>query len=249
MSSPSSIVHYTSVEVVNILLNEALSSKDGQMTLHLSLLTMMNDKGEMSYVLDKYFTDSALKREKKHAWDTEFLPAHQPFIFSTSATDVNTKENGSLPMWKMYGDDCKGAYIRFNGEAVGDFCKKHGLIFERCEYRTIREVGERIKKFNHDNTSFEEILKEACLTKSIAWNYEQEYRIICLTNQESVKTKAIPKFIELKIPIDLIEEICLGPLADAHTSLESLSLLRDKLKVKFREKAHFKIRQSKISII
>ena len=253
MSSPSSIVHYTSVEVVHILLDKALSSEDGQITLHLSSLTMMNDKGEKNYVLDKYFTDSTFKTEKKKEWDAEFYPFHLPFIFSTIPTDKDTKGKGSLPMWKMYGDNCKGAFVRFKGKTVEDFCKKHDLIFEACKYKTTKQVEELITSFNQHNTSFEKILKEACLTKHTSWKYENEWRVVHLTSQEQVKTKPTPRgivaFIELQVPIDWIEEICLGPLADVHTSLESLSILRDKLKTKFGAQVHCNINSSKISII
>lgn len=251
MEIPSSITHYTSLEVVHILLNQALSKDDGEIILHASLLTMMNDSGEGCYVLNKYFTDSTLKKEKKEKWEKEFYPNNQPFVFSTIATSIDSRHNGSLPMWKMYGNDCKGALIRFDTRKMKEFCDANGYLFAPCKYLTTKDVQKLIKELNQREASFEDILTETCLSKHTSWSYEKEWRVIRFISQENILTKytnrGIIEFIEISVPIELIEEICLGPLANVN-SLESLSQLKNKLSEKFKDKVHFNLTKSKITI-
>lgn len=251
MEKPNSITHYTSLEVVHILLNQALSKDDGEIVIHASLLTMMNDSGEGCYVLNKYFTDSTLKKEKKEKWEKEFYPNNQPFIFSTIATSIDSRHNGSLPMWKMYGNDCKGALIRFDTRKMKEFCDANGYIFAPCKYLNTNDVQKLIKEFNQGRVSFEEILTEACLSKHTSWSYESEWRVIRCSSQENILTKytnrGIIEYIEISIPIELIEEICLGPLTNPN-SFESLKQLKNKLSEKFKDKVHFNLTKSKITI-
>ena len=268
MNMHSTVAHYTSEEVINSILNGALESGKPYITMHLSLLTMMNDSGESDYVLNKYFTNSKLKTELKRRWDNDFYPKNKPFIFSTIKTDTRTKNNGSLPMWKMYGNDGKGVLIRFKGESIIRLCeekrsKAEKCIFEPCRYKSTTEVNDLIKKFNNSNTHttnsdendllFKEILNETCFTKHFSWEYENEWRMVVYKDvPDDIKTKStqrgIIEYVEFKIPIKYIEEICLGPLSNDN-SFESLKLLYDKLVERFSSgEVHFKLAKSKITI-
>lgn len=255
MTLTGSVAHYTSLEVINIILNSALSSDNGEFTLHLSHLAMMNDLGESRYVLDKYFTHSNTKKKLKDEWDSEFYPLNIPFILSTISTDRHTCNNGSLPMWKMYGDDCKGAFIRFDKNKLYKFCKDNGYEFMECNYCTVNEVSEIITKFNMKKGAppFDELLYESSFTKRIDWEYEKEWRVLVKSNNGKIKTKntsrGIVEYIEIAFPIKLIEEICIGPLANQDNTLASLDSLKNKLRAKFVEKnIDFNIKKSKIQI-
>lgn len=242
-----SVAHYTSLEVIKIILNSSLSSDNGEFILHLSLLTMMNDMGESRYVLDKYFTSSKRKKNLKDKWDNEFYPSNMPFILSTISTDIHTRNNGSLPMWKMYGDDCKGALMRFKKKELHEFCLSKGYEFRPCDYYTVKKVCEIVKNFNmrSNYASFDDILHESSFTKRIDWEYEKEWRILVKSNKERLKTKNTTRgqveYIEIAFPINLIKEICIGPLARQDTSLACLESLKKKLKAKFGEIINFKL--------
>ena len=69
---------------------------------------------------------------------------------------------------------------------------------------------------------------------------------------DDIKTKStqrgIIEYVEFKIPIKYIEEICLGPLSNDN-SFDSLKLLYDKLVERFSSgEVHFKLAKSKITI-
>lgn len=256
MTLTGSVAHYTSLEVINIILNSALSSDNGEFTLHLSHLAMMNDMGESRYVLDKYFTHSNIKKKLKDEWDSEFYPLNIPFVLSTISTDSHTRNNGSLPMWKMYGDDCKGAFIRLDKNKLYKFCKDNGYEFMECNYCTVKEVNEIIRDLNKKNMEmkalFNDILCESSFTKRIDWEYEKEWRVLVKSNNEKIKTKntsrGIVEYIEIAFPIKLIEEICIGPLANQDNTLASLDSLKKRIKAKFGENIDFNITNSKIQI-
>lgn len=252
MSLPSSVVHYTSVDVLSILLNGALTSSSGDIVFHLSQLAMMNDSGEGKYLLDRFYTNSLHKTALKQDWDKNYYPTHIPFILSTIATNKDTRNRGSLPMWKMYGDDCRGALIRFDRLKLEKYCKTKKLKFLQCKYRTVQEVNALVADFNKEEVEFDKLMLESCITKQMCWNYENEWRIIAYSSKENIKTKStsrgLVEYIELALPIDLIEEICLGPLCDKDNTFQSLSLMKDKLIDKHGDKMHFKISQSTISL-
>ena len=253
MSMPSSVVHYTSLPVLQILLTGALASAKGEIVFHLSHLSMMNDSGEGRYILDRFYTDSLAKKKMKEDWNNSYYPSHLPFIFSTIATDTNSRNRGSIPMWKMYGDECRGVLLRFNYSKLKKYCAENKFIFDECKYRTVNEVDELIAGFNKNGVSFDELMLQSCITKQICWSYEKEWRIIVTTSNEKVKTKStargLVEYFELHLPIDLIEEICLGPLCEHENSEKSIALLKEKLVSKFGEdKAHFDISKSSITL-
>ena len=258
MKPPSSVVHYTSLDVLSTILNKALENGSDAITLHLSHLTKMNDSGEGRFVWDRFFTDYFKKQNLKSSWEEYYL-SHMPFVLSTIATDNISKNNGSIPMWRMYGNEFKGALIRFNGEKLTAYCTEKGYRFESCDYRTITDVGKIIKGLNKISPKannlleyFDEIMRRSCFIKNICWNYEKEWRILAFAETAAVKTKqtlrGLVEYIELDIPIDLIEEICIGPLCNEDISMSSLELLTSKLQSVHNDKVHFKISKSKLPI-
>ena len=251
-SPPSSLAHYTSVDVLKIILEGALASEKGEFTMHLSHLAMMNDAKEGAYTLDRYFKDSIKKDTLRRKWEDEYFPKHIPFILSTIRTTTETRDKGSLPMWKMYGDDFKGALIRFNFGKLKKYCEDNSLLLASCEYMTTKECSELIKQLNGVEPNFDELLEKSSLIKNRCWEYENEWRIVAKRTIDDIKVKntarGVVQYIELKFPIDLIEEICLGPMNNSVFTKPSLILVKDKLINKFRNKVHFNIKSSNINI-
>ena len=251
-SIPSSVAHYTSVDVLRIILEGALGSEKGEFTMHLSHLAMMNDAKEGAYILDQYYTGSNKKNIIQQEWENEYLPQHTPFVLSTIKTDNETNGKGSLPMWKMYGDDFRGAFIRFRFNALKKYCDENNLLLAPCEYKTTNECSELIKQLNGADPDFDKLLRKSCLTKNQCWEYENEWRIVATRTIDDIKVKStargVVQYIELKFPIDLIDEICLGPMSNSVFTKPSLTLMKDKLSKKFDGQVHFKITSSNINI-
>lgn len=235
-------------------MNDALSSRDATFALHLSLLSMMGDSdGYGEIILDKYFADSTRKKDLKKEWDNDFYPDNLPFVFSTVAIDDKAGGSlGSLLMWKKYGNAGNGALIRFDWKKLQAFCRVNGYRFSPCRYRDIEDIDVLIRLFYHDDLSFARILEEVCLAKSISCVYEQEWRVICYSGRDNIHTKptsrGIMSYVEIRLPIELIEEICLGPLTDEKTTLESVLLLKNKLRDKCGGRVNFEVTKSKIDM-
>lgn len=251
---PTSIVHYTSLDVLNIFLNTIINN-NGNFTVHLSHLNMTNDNEEGSYILKKYFTNSRSKQEIKKQWESEYLINNQPFIFSVIATDRDSKDKGSLPMWKMYGGDLKGCLLRFNWIKIKDFCKSKGYTFSDCKYLSSGEVDKKIKDLNKIKdikSLFPELIQTSAFTKKICWKYENEWRILVNAKQDEIQIKntnrGVIEYFELELPVEFIEEICLGPLVNADITMKSLTDFKHKLSMQFPGKIKFKITSSSISI-
>lgn len=250
-SNPSSVVHYTSLEVVNILLNNIYEDENKKpfLIMHLSHLTMMNDLNEGRLILDKFFTDSEKKKNLKQEWNEKYASKEEPFILSTISTDNNTKNIGSLPMWKMYGDDCKGAFLRFDKKGLLDYCNANGYIFDKCNYLSSKEINEKVKNFNI-NGSFDVIYKDSAFAKNLCWKHEKEWRLLKKAPSTEIKFKytsrGIVEYVELKMPLKLLKEICIGPLANNEIVLQSLNLMKQQLVSKYPSDIVFKISKSKI---
>lgn len=250
-NTPSSVVHYTSLEVVRIMFDKALTGTEANVTFHLSNHTMMNDYGEGSIILDRFFTDSHIKQNLKNEWE-KYYSNSCPFIFSTSSTDNNTKSKGNISMWKMYGNEFRGAYIRFNFKELKEFCDNNNLDLIQCDYLTTSDVSKIISQLS--NPEFKDILEYVCKTKTIEWSYEKEWRIVVkkdVSKGRGVKIKntdhGLVEYVELDIPIRLIKEICLGPLCNQN-DLECLDTLKNQLISIFDDNVNFYIQKSSIKI-
>lgn len=248
-----SIVHYTSLKVVNTLLNNINEDENKKpfLILHLSHLFMMNDLNEGHLILDKFFTDSEKKKRLKQEWNKKYASVKEPFIFSTISTDNYTKNIGSLPMWIMYGDNCKGAFLRFNKKEIKDYFNGPEYIFDKCNYLSSKEINDKIKNFNLTG-SFDVIYKNSAFTKNLCWKHEKEWRLLKKVDSKEIKFKHTPRgiveYVELKIPLNFLKEICIGPLANEKIVFSSLNLIKQQLIRKYSDHVIFKIHKSSILI-
>ncbi len=212
---------------------------------------MMNDLNEGFYVLDKFYTDSKFKKDLKTGWDKTFYPKNHPYILSLVKSTMETRDYGSLPMWNIYGDKCHGALIKFNFNKLKKFCDENGLIFKACQYLNHAEVREVVKKLNNSKSNYNTILETSCIIKHPVWIYENEWRIILKNDIMNALTKITSRGVilyeELKLPLDFIEQIILGPLCNSSTTLNSIKILIQQLNNKF-STTEIKFTQSKIKI-
>lgn len=254
-SEPSSLVHYTSLEVLHYLLQGAIEG--GMITLHLSHQRMMNDPYEGELFINS-FIERYLKNDgDKDNWE-KYRRKHTCFVFSTIRSTRESMYDGNQLMWKMYGDDFRGALIKFNYQKLQKFVKKcnqtkgyTSIVLEQCEYLEIssKQADEVAKICKND---WHTCIKKSAFVKPLFWKGENEFRIVVIADEHVAKTKntsrGIVMYYELKIPIELISAIIIGPKCDQTITLTSLEHLKNKINEKQQNKANFTISQSRAKI-
>lgn len=236
---PSSLLHYTSLDVVQILLSDAIKEKRATLKFHASHLEMMNDLREGALILNRIFTSALKKRTLEEQWK-EYKKIHTPFVISLIRSNNTTPGRGEIPMWKMYGANGAGAFLRFNYKELRNRFSKQSLCLGACNYLSATHLSGESKGLNSlldnnqvsENEKFDKLLNISSFAKSLEWKYENEWRILIQRHQDTVLTKStsrgIVEYTEVELPLSALEEICLGPLTDAN-SLTSVGYLCDKL--------------------
>lgn len=248
-----SVAHYTSLNTLCEILNSAIKN-NGDITLHLSLQTTMNDPYEGNFVLNSYLTKSARKKNITSNWK-QYYQSNMPFIFSTVLSTAQTRDTGAIPMWKLYGDDFRGVLIKFDGPELKKYAQNNsinGIRFEECRYLNITERGKLITKLNKLHISKKDLLRISCLVKHSLWSYENEFRIIKFATLNDSKFKSTPRgitqYIELTLPVSCITAIMLGPNCPSSPTIQSLEAMKEQINQHHPGKASFKIIQSKLQI-
>lgn len=105
-----------------------------------------------------------------------------------------SEKNNSLLMWAYYANNCMGVCLEFDTASdpvLGNHCHK-------VQYTNT---------FIPDGHNFDNYFR-----KSEQWSHEQEWRIVCETNEEYLPTKSLTKIIlGYKIPNKEFEKfLCLG---------------------------------------
>jgi hypothetical protein len=182
----------------------------------------MNDPKEGNFIEGLYFTNSVKKQEEKAHWE-KWLEDHQPFIFSTSRTDKLNKGRGELPMWSLYGEKGTGGMFRFSYRKLNLFCSRENLLFRSCQYDIKSNYITKMQQ--RKDLSPQDLLETAAFSKLKDWEYEKEWRILFSATPNQIKEGSgkggvIKKYVELAIPIDCIEEICIGPLVNEEKKTE-----------------------------
>ena len=249
------VVHYTSLEALRCILQSAIADSSGYITLHLSLLTMMNDPFEGNFVLNRYLTNSNRKKAITSVWDT-FYQQNLPFVFSTILSTNQTRDTGDLSMWKMYGDNFRGALIKFDCNSLIEVASNNGFIVEECKYLNFTELRKLITGLNRIKPSnqqqfLQQLLHLSSLVKYSVWGHEREFRIIKTAPSNQVLFKTTPRgiiqYVELKVPVSCVKAIMIGPKCDPSVTLSSLNTLKNRIN-SVSQIANFNIKQSTLLI-
>jgi hypothetical protein len=158
-------------------------------------------------------------------------------------------------MWKMYGDNGKGAFLRFDFKKLNKYCEssESPLKLKPCNYLTTPAKSSLIKELNSyiSLQEFNKLLDISSFTKSIEWEYENEWRILAICPQNEACTKitgrGITEYVEVDLPILALKEICLGPqtnINDYNSICYMCENLNDKIKAQ-----EIKVSKSKLKII
>ena len=196
--------HYTSLETLQILINDKESS-----TLRLTNARQMNDPME-----GKILIDSILKHKiAGQTWEPSF------WYISSATTEMD-----SLPMWKQYGEDATGAMLVYDSEYLKSIQENKYVQIYKVAYLYIKDNMIKVVKTKditpQDKKKLENLLKElkdivnkeedkndtklnipllsnlGFLFKKSDYSYENEYRII--VNMEQNKEYKITSSLNKK---------------------------------------------------
>ena len=238
-STPTSLLHYTSMDVLTILLKDAIENED-HFSFHASIAHAMNDRIEGKLVIDKFFTDSMASIENKKILKTVTEERGEIFTIAFSRSKERYP-NGQIPMWKMYGDNGRGVVLRFNYKLLSFFCKSKNYSLNKCQYitqsdefvaRCLRNEVKKEREMSLQPDEMNKVLREAYIYKERHWKYEDEYRMIIQSTDYKIKkgTYGITPYIVVPIPIQCLTGITIGPLAEQDVAEKSLNILVPKLK-------------------
>jgi len=133
-------------------------------------------------------------------------------IFTLSA------KNGGLLLWSNYADSHRGFAIGFNSErlmkSLREVGKHRHLIFDIFKVCYEKEYP----LLNPYEMTANEIILVPLKTKSCIWQYEKEYRIICLNKSNFL----------LRLDNDIIDSVILGCKIPMRHRKEIISALRIK---------------------
>lgn len=246
-STPTSLVHYTSMNAVTEMLNKSIAdlkadpSAQPMLTFHASIGYAMNDRVEGKLFFDYFFTESEISHEIQGTLAKVKADKGEIFVISLSHNH-DRQSNGSIPMWNMYGDHAQGLLLKFDYQKLKDSCSANGLTLQQVEYvhkaesnTRASECRKRMKLNLDDDTAMNEILHNAFCLKSEEWSFEEEYRIIKQEKPSKTKTGryGIVSYAEVKIPITCLSSITIGPLAHQDIVEQSLKNVIDQITTMF----------------
>ncbi|QYR10356.1 DUF2971 domain-containing protein [Prevotella sp. Rep29] len=248
-SLPTSLYHYTSFEVLTNLLKSDRET-DGAYNLHFwfSNPLQTNDKREVHFFNEKLFETKKGKELEKQIDDIKNKVGN-PFTLSF----VHQKKSCSneIPMWKMYGNNFKGVRLKFNFKKLQNlFQNKNGYDLILCEYLNKNQMDVITRNIrNFKDRELEDIYKKAVSYKMNEWSYENEWRIVFWTNEITkveYRTNDGRLYMPIKIPLDCLDLIEIGPKADQDAIDGSLKLIKEKIGDVTEN--HFDILKSKLQI-
>lgn len=240
----SFLYQYTSIEALynGIIVKNPV--KDKEICIWASNCEYMNDPDEVKtgrkfaekmFKLSDYEANQAMLKVEENIKE-------KMFITSFSSVQDN------LPMWRMYGNNCKGIALGFDAQAI--FNEFKGLIYKCIYIDSHHEI--EINEFFKDNVDIDlsnnEKLKEnidrllmSCLknlanfihifvggiflAKNPCYNYEKEYRLFIIAEQKieyRYNNNLIIPYIRNYFPKSALKEIWIGPANNMERTEKSL---------------------------
>ena len=201
-------IHYTSLNTLKFLLYK-IDDKDNYPRLRLSNARQMNDPNEGYTFLNLI----GIKKEELPQTDYDTSP-----FFFASMTQTGNGQNldDSLPMWKEYAEESRGAFLQYDKKYLQKIIEHDSLEFVRIFYlnSTREEDSDIIKKLNElkkvvqelkdrhtkesesiKTTIIKNLAKISYLFKVSDYEYESEYRILINFDDSEIERRLNPKLI------------------------------------------------------
>lgn len=255
---PEIVYHYTTMSALYSIINGIKSNEDGSyFELYATYYRFANDPTEYFFANeciyeairtyeDQQGEDHEASNMYKKVFDGVGGFLQEPFIVSFSALEDD------LSMWRMYGGNGLGIAIGVDANSLMTAFKDE--IFYPCTYKDrisfIEELNsEKIAKIFYefskkiveegpiyDTNMLRRILKYRLFIKQSCYSPECEWRIALLRMMEDCgfreKNGMIIPYHSMKIPLDFLKKIYIGPCLDK--DLHELSL-RNFIAAKFPE--------------
>lgn len=261
----TSLYHYTTLDVLLILLDKILKGdnpQDLQLEFHANEVHYMNDKYENGITINDLYLKSKNFITKLQSLKNDL---NKIFVISFG------KVRDYLPMWFIYGASGSGVSLRFDFNCLrkdfqycdinkGDYSKE--VLLAKCNYKTETNIKQEAKKLRNEfknainkNVSKDNLIKilntiqiKASMLKLKYFNYEEEYRIIKQTKEILYKNgKYGPTMYQtIEIPLNSLREIIVGPMCNQDMVVETLSNISSTIKYKYN--VEIKIHKSKCQI-
>lgn len=170
--------HYTSLATLPLLIRE--SHGEDIPTVRLTNSSQLNDPSE-GKILHQYIFGTMVRNYKT------------PSVYISSATTALD----SLPMWKQYADDCKGAVMTYDEEFLQEVLKpsrsSNNKLYQVCYIATDETEDDDIKIEVHGRSE-EDIQKIKNLLKSLKKNISSQLSRVKDDEQEFVRDR-IEKYL------------------------------------------------------
>lgn len=226
--------------LTNSLTQSGGLNKKLMLTLHASIGYSMNDRNEGKLFLDKFLTDSELKKSYRSMIEGIINSEGNFYVTSLCKSDVKSRDNGSIPMWSMYGNGGEGAIIVFDYKCLKTYIEKNGIGLFECKYVNSSDLKSRLKSANAEmksvtdnslNVKLCNLVRDSYLMKDWHWEYENEYRLVVQSSACSFKCGkyGLTAYKEVPIPLSCVKAIILGPLVIQDVAEENLSLILRKI--------------------
>lgn len=243
------LYHYTTIGALAEIL------KDSALTFHISHYDSLNDMREYQYfrdgirgLLEHYDEEADDKKMSKLADYEENNKGVQKDYYILS---LSTQKD-SLPMWRMYGEECAGVAIGINVEEVNGrlttaimelikgreqllytlmpviYGVNHPVFKDNLNnlYRACQDVN---IPFSHICSVYQELIDSyAIYCKDPYFSYEAEWRIAVASDgpvRYKVVNGILRPFLELSISKAALREIVLGPSNNNSLNVRSLEML------------------------
>lgn len=239
----NSLYHYTTLEGFHCIVNNGTPDK---LRFHATHIRYLNDMSE--YVYYQNLLWKSLKRHRKIVSEeafNKFISScdlfSDPYILSLS------KNDDSLPMWHMYGNEATGVVLEFDKEIIENSLLRYNpqndnVRLGECKYKeTIEETVlnsyiTAITKMNeHDKNIFDiirlyslDIKDNMVLHKSPDYKYEKEWRIYSRSRiiHTKVSKGQIKPYVEITLPISCLKSIKIGPcMPNKEQELQAIQFL------------------------
>lgn len=256
-STPSSLYHYTTSEVVTILFNEILNNnynelRNPMLRFHASEAHFMNDKNENGLIINNLYLKS---KELTNRFESFRNKLNKVFVLSLG------KSRDCLPMWLIYGNTGSGISLRFDFKQLKNSFKVVSLkdidtkkrndevLLIECNYLSNNNILQYAKSYRNNLKNalnlgktdyeliemFNDIQIKSMSLKYNYFNYETEYRLLKQSKNVLLKNGryGITLYQIIEIPLCAIKEILIGPMCNYDTTIEAVNALSKKIYDKF----------------
>ena len=218
----------------------------------------MNDKVEGVLLTDKLFALRKNSKEYNELYQKIIDADGEVFIMAFSRSREATP-NGNISMWTTYGDTGKGVMLRFDYNKLKSYVKDYkNYKLSECSYINSTEVNNNAKEWRDKLESagpdmleqtMSDFIYSAHKYKEEHWNHEEEWRLMVRTTYYKFRMGkyGITPYAEIRIPIECLTGITIGPLAEQELAERSLNLLIKKVNEKS-SLFNAKVYKSKIQI-